>query len=53
LIFWASETGFYVVFGTLEMARFGAALGLAAGYFLKYRLDRRYVFAPSWPSQPD
>jgi putative flippase GtrA len=44
LIFWVSETTCLIVFGSVHMAQIGAALGLTAGYFIKYRLDRRYVF---------
>ena len=44
LIFWATETGFWLIWGT-ELAReIGAVLGLLAGYVTKYRLDRRFVF---------
>lgn len=43
-IFWASETAFFLAFGTVWMAQVGAALGLAVGYVLKYQLDRRFVF---------
>lgn len=46
LVFWASETAFLLVFGTWTMARVGAAIGLTAGYVIKYRLDRRFVFGP-------
>jgi putative flippase GtrA len=46
LIFWACETAFFLTFNTPVMARLGGALGLAAGYYLKYRLDRRFVFNP-------
>lgn len=43
-IFWASETLFWLV-GQSHLAReFGAVLGLAIGYVVKYHLDKRYVF---------
>lgn len=45
-IFWASETAFWLSFGTIRMAQLGAVLGLTAGYLIKYRLDRRFVFGP-------
>lgn len=43
-IFWSFETGAWYIWGT-EMAReAGAVTGLAIGYFVKFRLDRRFVF---------
>lgn len=44
LLFWASETAFWAIGQTDEMRILGAMLGLAAGYAIKYRLDRRFVF---------
>ncbi|MCL3881726.1 GtrA family protein [Marivita sp. GX14005] len=43
-IFWGTETAFWVVWKTDGMRELGAVLGLAAGYVIKYRLDRRFVF---------
>lgn len=43
-LFWGTETGFWLIWGTDLMRELGAALGLAAGYVIKYRLDRRFVF---------
>ncbi len=43
-IFWATETGFWLAFGTHAAREIGAVLGLAVGYVVKYQLDRRYVF---------
>lgn len=43
-IFWGTETAFWWVWGTDLMREAGAVLGLAIGYVVKYRLDRRYVF---------
>ena len=43
-IFWATETAFWLVWGTDLMRETGAVIGLTLGYVLKYRLDRRYVF---------
>lgn len=45
LIFWGTELGFDTVFATKFMRYVGAVLGLALGYWIKYRLDRRFVFA--------
>ena len=45
-IFWATETAFWLIWGTDLMRELGAVIGLTIGYVLKYQLDRRYVFAP-------
>jgi len=46
-IFWGAETASWLVWRT-ELAReLGAILGLAVGYVVKYRLDRRFVFTAS------
>lgn len=44
-IFWGMETAFWLVWQTDAMREAGAVLGLAIGYVVKYRLDRRFVFA--------
>lgn len=46
LIFWGTETAFWIVWRTDLMRELGACLGLTVGYVVKYQLDRRYVFAP-------
>lgn len=43
-IFWGTETAFWLIWGTDLARETGAVLGLAVGYVVKYRLDRRYVF---------
>ena len=43
-IFWGSETAFWLAFETDAMREVGAVLCLAVGYFVKYRLDRSFVF---------
>ena len=43
-IFWGTETLFWLVWGTQAMRETGAVIGLAIGYVVKYRLDRRFVF---------
>ncbi|MEM5295102.1 GtrA family protein [Burkholderia sp. JPY481] len=44
-IFWGFEFGADAIFHS-EPARFlGGAIGLTIGYVVKYRLDRRFVFA--------
>lgn len=43
-IFWGTESVFWFVWHTETMRELGAVLGLAVGYVVKYRLDRRFVF---------
>lgn len=45
LIFWGFEFGFDWLFGTKELRYLGGVIGLAIGYWFKYHLDKRYVFA--------
>jgi putative flippase GtrA len=47
LIFWSIEAGFWVATASQGWKYFGGALGLAIGNFVKYRLDRRFVFKQS------
>ncbi len=44
LLFWLTEWVFDTVGGTAAWRYTGAVIGLAAGYAIKYRLDKRYVF---------
>ena len=44
LIFWGFETAFWFIWRTDLMREAGAVIGLAIGYFVKYELDRRFVF---------
>jgi putative flippase GtrA len=44
LLFWASELGFWYLWQTIEAKYLGAALGLSIGNWIKYLLDKRYVF---------
>jgi hypothetical protein len=45
VIFWGFEFGADAIFHS-EPARFvGGAIGLTIGYFVKYRLDKRFVFS--------
>ena len=44
LIFWVVETGFDHIFRTLPMRYAGALIGLSIGYYIKYQLDKRFVF---------
>jgi hypothetical protein len=44
LIFWGSETTFWLIWNTDLMREIGAVLGLVVGYIIKYHLDRWCVF---------
>ena len=43
-IFWSIEFLFYIIFASYEMMYFGGFLGLLLGYYLKFKLDQKYVF---------
>jgi putative flippase GtrA len=45
LIFWGVEFLFDHLFQTKELRYLGGVIGLAIGYFTKYHLDRKFVFA--------
>lgn len=47
LLFWGFEFSFDYVFQTPAMRYAGGALGLGIGYYLKYHLDKRFVFVKS------
>jgi putative flippase GtrA len=44
LIFWGFEFTFEYLFHTKFMRYLGAVIGLSIGYFIKYNLDKRFVF---------
>ncbi len=44
IIFWSVESLFFFVYATNFARELGAVIGLSIGYFLKYRLDKKYVF---------
>lgn len=44
VIFWGFEYTFHLIFDTKVMRYTGGVLGLAIGYWLKYHLDKKYVF---------
>lgn len=44
IVFWSIETIFYFVFKTTLMREIGAIVGLSLGYYIKYFLDKKYVF---------
>ena len=45
LIFWAIELLFHIIFTNSEMRYVGGSIGLAIGYYIKYNLDRIFVFS--------
>lgn len=45
LIFWVTETAFWLIWHSETLRDLGALLGLTIGYTLKYNLDRLFVFA--------
>lgn len=52
-LFWGTEWSFDRCFGGDRLMRYaGAVLGLAAGYWLKYHLDKRYVFRSAASGAP-
>lgn len=44
LIFWGTETAFWLIWRSDAMRELGAVLGLVVGYVVKYWLDSRFVF---------
>ena len=44
LIFWGTEYAFHLIFTTDAMRYIGGVLGLTIGYYVKYQLDKRFVF---------
>lgn len=49
VIFWGFEYAFDAIFKTKEMRYLGGVIGLALGYWVKYRLDKRFVFKSALP----
>jgi putative flippase GtrA len=47
MLFWGTEYLFDQAFETDIMRYVGGAVGLSAGYFIKYQLDKRHVFVPA------
>ena len=43
-IFFGIEFAFHYLYGTSEMRYLGGAVGLSLGSYVKYRLDKRFVF---------
>ena len=44
LIFWGTEYAFHLIYDTDVMRYLGGAVGLSIGFYVKYQLDKRYVF---------
>jgi hypothetical protein len=44
LIFWSIEWGFHLYFMSDLMRYIGGLIGLSFGFYIKYILDRKYVF---------
>lgn len=47
LIFWGTEYAFHLIYKSDFMRYLGAIIGLSIGFFVKYQLDKRYVFTNS------
>lgn len=43
-IFWGSELGFHYLLDEAYAKYLGGAIGLSIGYYIKYQLDKRFVF---------
>lgn len=43
-IFWGVEYAFHLIFETDAMRYVGGVIGLAIGFYVKYQLDKKYVF---------
>ena len=44
LIFWFTEYTFWHIYQTHDAREIGAIIGLTIGYYIKYNLDKKYVF---------
>jgi putative flippase GtrA len=47
LIFWSTEYAFHLIYDTDFMRYIGGIVGLAIGFYVKYQLDKKYVFVNS------
>ena len=47
LIFWGTEYAFHLIYGTDFMRYLGGIIGLSIGFYVKYQLDKKYVFVNS------
>jgi len=44
LIFWGTEYAFHLIYDTEFMRYVGGFIGLSVGFYVKYQLDKKYVF---------
>lgn len=44
VIFWGMELGFHYLLDEAYAKYLGGAIGLSIGYYVKYQLDKRFVF---------
>ena len=47
LIFWGTEYTFHLIYDTDFMRYLGGVFGLSIGFYVKYQLDKKYVFVNS------
>ena len=47
LIFWGTEYAFHLIYDTEFMRYLGGIIGLSIGFYVKYQLDKKYVFVNS------
>ena len=47
LIFWGTEYAFHLIYDTDLMRYIGGTIGLSVGFYVKYKLDKKYVFVNS------
>ena len=52
LIFWGTEYTFHLIYETELMRYIGGLIGLAIGFYVKYQLDKKYVFVISTTAAP-
>ena len=48
LIFWGTEYAFHLIYDNDVIRYIGGVIGLAVGFYVKYQLDKRYVFVNSF-----
>ena len=48
LIFWGTEYTFHLIYDTDFMRYIGGIIGLSIGFYVKYQLDKKYVFVNSY-----
>ena len=48
LIFWGTEYAFHLIYDTDFMRYLGGIIGLSIGFYVKYQLDKKYVFLNSY-----